>query len=1111
MSGIEEKSFMWLEKNSTLGKSSRRLVFGSAVFFCLSSLHCWAAEEVLVEEGMSTAERFTLLVGKLHPVLVHFPIALLCIAGLVEVVRFFLKGKKNFSDNEKLLAIISVSCVTFGAVGAVLACVAGWINAQSQEFFGSLEQVLFLHRWGGIGVASVALICSYVGFRSLRSPKRAELITYRSLTCILLFLVLASAHYGGKMVYGETYFSEVFEGTRFATFFGGKSSGDGARAMLSPEQIESLPNPASHTVSFKKEVLPLFEETCGNCHLAGKAKGGLQLDTLELSLKGGESGTPALVVGQSAESYLIHLVSGLNPDSVMPNKGRRLTEDEVGLLRAWIDQGANFEGQHEVKAFEKVPYQHRGVMLPPSSKAHPIDRLLEPYYEERGITPADPVDDRTFIRRAFLDVTGLLPSWEEVRTFLQDTDTAKREKLILELLSRNSDYAAHWMTFWNDLLRNDYTGPGFLHGGRREVSYWLHSALTENVPLDKFVSELVSPESSLSAGFTKGVLWWSQAEEVNPNEHPAMQAAQNVGQVFMGINMKCASCHDSFTDAWKLSDAYGLANVFAEEPLEVHECNQPTGEIVPARFVVPELGEIDSPLTSEIAKKLEELTELKDLPRAKKEHRLKVNARKERMESLATRLTSRANGRFARTFVNRIWAQLFGRGIVEPLDEMDSEPWNRDLLDWLAFRFAEGGFDVKELLYLIMTSEAYQLPSDPAKEKYGVEDPFRGPRVRRVSAEQFVDAVHQVAGLEMEANEDELRRFVRIAKRDYRKLKAMDDEGSASPGSDRWKAREEAEAQKIVSRVNPTLRFESGLLNSEKAAARIDVDISGAESLWLVVLPRHRMKSALELLEEKHQQVALQEREGKQEDIKKDSDDNRENLSGEDESALEHALWISPRIELSGRKPIRLVEQDPVLTHAHQSEFFVLNSSHTQAAGHSIPSVNEALRVLPFSVIRYDLRDLGVSHGKARLTGAIGFDRPFLSDDHKYEFLIFTDAPFRSVFKENTQLLWTLGRPKREQVATSRPTVATTVQALELTNGEEFSKLLKVASLSLQERSMRSPKQFVENLYQRMFSRAPTTVELSVAEEYLRRRSGAEGIEDLLWALLLSPEFQLIG
>src|SRR5262249_3050092 len=208
-------------------------------------------------------------------------------------------------------------------------------------------------------------------------------------------------------------------------------------------------------------------------------------------------------------------------------------------------------------------------------------------------------------------------------------------------------YADHWLTFWNDLLRNDYAGTGFIDGGRKQISAWLYRALVDNKPYDQFVRELISPTAE-SEGFINGIKWRGN---VNASQVRELQFAQNVGQVFFGANIKCTSCHDSFIDKWKLEDAYGLAAVIADQPLEIHRCDKPTAKMATPRFLFPTLGDIDA-----------------KQPKAK------------RLEELARLVTHADNGRFTRTVVNRIWHRLMGHGIVHPVDVMANRPWNDDLL-----------------------------------------------------------------------------------------------------------------------------------------------------------------------------------------------------------------------------------------------------------------------------------------------------------------------------------------------------------------------------------------------------------------------------------------------
>jgi hypothetical protein len=252
----------------------------------------------------------------------------------------------------------------------------------------------------------------------------------------------------------------------------------------------------------------------------------------------------------------------------------------------------------------------------------------------------------------------------------------------------------------------------------------LYASLLENKPYDQFVRELIAPEQG-SEGFAKGIVWRGQ---VNASQRPELQFAQNVGQVFLGVNLKCASCHDSFVDNWRLTDSYGLAAIVADAPLEIHRCDKPTGEIAKVYFLFPELGEINADA-----------------------------ARDERMKQLAQIMTNPDNGRLTRTIVNRLWHRLMGRGIIHPVDSMGTQPWSEDLLDYLAVHLADSSYDLKKSLELIASSQVYSMQSAPIDDAVPAEDyRFAGPTPKRMSAEQFADALAQVTSVapDKTANDD---------------------------------------------------------------------------------------------------------------------------------------------------------------------------------------------------------------------------------------------------------------------------------------------------------------------------------------------------------------------
>jgi hypothetical protein len=460
-------------------------------------------------------------------------------------------------------------------------------------------------------------------------------------------------------------------------------------------------------VDFAHEIVPLLKARCAECHTNGKYKGSFSLDTRGDVLK-----KKAVVPGKSGESELIKRVTSTDNDERMPQKGPPLSAKEVALLRAWIDEGFAWEEGFSFKAASYVPpLRPRRPALPPAhdGRDHPIDRLLDAYFARHKVPPPAPLDDAAFVRRVYLDVIGVLPAPEEVDAFLKDTTPDRRQRLVRKLLDEKRCYAEHWLTFWNDMLRNDYAGTGYIDGGRKQITAWLYASLLENKPYDQFVRELISPTPE-SEGFIKGIKWRGN---VNASQVQELQFSQNVSQVFFGINMKCASCHDSFIDTWKLDDAYGLAAIIADRPLEIYRCDKPTGRTARPHFVFPELGTIDAAQ-----------------PRAK------------RLEQLARLVTHPDNGRFTRTIANRLWQRLMGRGIVHPVDVMANRPWDDDLLDYLGAYLADQKYDLKKLIEHIVTSRAYQSRPVPIRGDAAGEDyVFRGPEVRRMTAEQFMDAV----------------------------------------------------------------------------------------------------------------------------------------------------------------------------------------------------------------------------------------------------------------------------------------------------------------------------------------------------------------------------------
>jgi uncharacterized membrane protein len=649
------------------------------------------APPVVADEAASAGGHFWLwtFLGRLHPMIVHFPISMLVVALFMEVL-----GRKSDSFRAGIRLLVFI-----GAISAVVSVVFGLLLSNTGDY-GS--DTLALHQWVGIGTMVFAGITALAYIKQNRFRK--ALLTFTVIG------VTVAGHLGAGLTHGDDYLTSVLPGATAAEeVTDAAASGSNAftltshKGPLDDAQIQEL----------NLQVRTILAHNCNSCHGEAKIKGKLRLDTKAFAMQGGENGV-VIVPGDPEKSELMkRILLPRNHKKAMPAKGKGLTKEEVTVLSYWIKQGAPWPDGEQKSIFRVAALEPRNPELPPAAGdlVAPIDRLVNAYFQKHKVNWRNLVDDRTYIRRVYLDVTGLLPPVDSVDAFIANTQQDKRNTLVRNLLNRKDDYAQHWLTFWNDALRNDYSGTGYITGGRSDITKWLYTSLAENKPYNTFVSELISP-SNESRGFIRGIEWRGT---INSSQRTEMQAAQNVSQVLLGLNLKCASCHNSFVSDWKLEDAYAFANVFSDTTLEINRCDKPTGKMAGRRMLFKELGVID--------------------PNA---------ITKDRLKQLAEYLVQPKDGRLYRTVVNRIWAQLMGRGIVEPVDVMDNEPWSQDLLDWLAVDFVENGYDIKQLIYNILTSRTYQLPSAGMKEAGEIVAPnyvFNGMLRRRLTAEQFSDAV----------------------------------------------------------------------------------------------------------------------------------------------------------------------------------------------------------------------------------------------------------------------------------------------------------------------------------------------------------------------------------
>ncbi len=375
-----------------------------------------------------------------------------------------------------------------------------------------------------------------------------------------------------------------------------------------------------------------------------------------------------------------------------------------------------------------------------------IDEALHAKWRTLRLLPSELCDDATFARRAWLDLTGQIPTADDARAFVADADTDKRGKLI-DRLMESPEFADYWAMKWADLLRVeekvlDRKGVAAFHG-------WIRGAMAENRPIDEFCRDILTALGS--------------TYEVAPaNYYRALRApdqrAEAVAQIFLGTRLNCAKCHNHPFERWTMDDYYQFAAVFDGMDYEIKENkrfdkndkNNFVGEQV---VKLVEKRELKHPRTGEAP-----------APRLLGEGD-PVKSGDERLNELGAWLTSPEHPLFARVQINRVWFHLMGRGLVEPIDDFraTNPPVNPALLDALTADFVASGFDLRHAIRTICASRAYQLDSLPNEMNLDDESNFARTLPRRLGAEQLLDSAHlALGGLPTFEGYDEPMRAARV-------------------------------------------------------------------------------------------------------------------------------------------------------------------------------------------------------------------------------------------------------------------------------------------------------------------------------------------------------------
>jgi len=461
---------------------------------------------------------------------------------------------------------------------------------------------------------------------------------------------------------------------------------------------------APEKVNFYREIMPIFENKCFSCHQGGKTKSGLKLSSLSHALEGGKEDGPGIVPGDALDSSIFLRVTDEDEDYVMPPKGDKLTKNEIEVLEKWINEGAQWP-EMDVQSME--------------------------------ITALS--DDLTFLRRIFLDTVGVPPSLKDIEDFTADTSKEKRSKVIAKLLE-DPRWADKWMGYWQDVLAEN---PNILNPTLNNTGpfrWWLHESLLDNKPMDLIVTELIRMDGSNRFGGPAGF------GVATGNDAPMAAKGTIVSSAFMGVEMKCARCHDAPGHTYLQQDLFEIAAMLQTSAITVPKTSSVSMDklnqggrkslievtLKPGTSVKP-AWPFEEMVPTEIGKQLAENPDsTRDL--------------------LAALITAPQNERFAQVTANRIWKQIMSRGIVDIVEDWQkSEPTHPELVKWLGREFVRSGYDMKALARLIFTSHMYQRASDPSLLRTGPL--FNAPAPRRLTAEQIVDSLFYATGKEFRTEE----------------------------------------------------------------------------------------------------------------------------------------------------------------------------------------------------------------------------------------------------------------------------------------------------------------------------------------------------------------------
>ena len=410
-------------------------------------------------------------------------------------------------------------------------------------------------------------------------------------------------------------------------------------------------------------------------------------------------------------------------------------DDLSAQRRANAEELAYWKTRHDLARTEIA--KKAAITIPQFNATNPIDAFIGEKLQKANTPPAPLTDDASFLRRVTLDTIGLLPTPEELTAFLGDTSKDKRARAIDRLLA-DSRCADEWIPYWQDVLAEN---PAILKATLNNTGpfrFFLRDALRDNWAMDRFVTALVLMEGSERNGGSAGFGVATQ------NDLPMANKAQIVSSAFLAMEMKCARCHDAPNHPYDQADLCSMSAMLQRSPVKVPGSSLTQG-LNPNSHVVVSLkpGQTIDPHFP--------FAELKSDPLPGV-----LRNTEDSREQLAAIITDPRNERFPQVVANRVWKRLLGFGIVDPVDDWENaHPSHRDLLTWLGRELITHDYDLKHITRLILNSETYQRAVTDAGSHFAKPDArlFASPARRRLTAEQIVDSLFQVAGKEFDCEE----------------------------------------------------------------------------------------------------------------------------------------------------------------------------------------------------------------------------------------------------------------------------------------------------------------------------------------------------------------------